>query len=177
MKAIPRAREVAQALKASETAVKEALCELNRTAGTLMAKGDYSGAERLASKGRQIQEFQARVIELRRAWKEIRIGVKGNSDGLGTPLWACYQPILKALAAAGGSARRSDLEAAVRGALGDQFQPSDETLMAGGQARWQVMIRRARKHMVNEGWLETGTGATWKITKEGHRVANEGGAR
>ena len=177
MKAIPRASEVAQALKASEIAVKEALRELNRTAGTLMTKGDYSGAEELASKGRQMQEFQVKVHELCRAWKEIRSGATAGSDVPRTPLWVYYQPILTALADAGGSARRSDLEPAVRIALASQLQSSDDTPMAGGKARWQVMIRRARKHMVSEGWLGTGNGPMWRITEEGRRVAKEGGVR
>ena len=174
MKPIPCAGEVAQALKASETTVKEAIRQLNRTAGTLMAKGDYSGAEALAFRGRKMLEFQARVHELRRAWKEIRSGASGSAGEPKTPLWFYYQPILKALVEAGGSAQRSELEPAVRVILGSKLRPSDETLMAGGRTRWQVMIQRARKHMVSEGWLETGRGSRWRITKEGRRVAKEG---
>ncbi len=177
MKPILRASEVTQALKASETAVKEAIRQLNRTAGTLMAKGDYSGAEELASRGRKMQDFQAKVHELRRAWKEIKSGATGSAGGPKTPLWVYYQPILKALVEAGGSARRSELEPAVRVVLGSELQPGDETPMARGRARWRVMIQRARKHMVSEGWLETGTGSMWKITKEGRRVAKEGVVR
>ena len=139
-----------------------------------MAKGDYSGAEALAFRGRKMQEFQARVHELRRAWKEIRSGATGGAGEPKTPLWVYYQPILKALVEAGGSARRSELEPAVRVILGSELQPGDETPMAHGRTRWQVMIQRARKHMVSEGWLETGTGSRWRITEEGQRAAKEG---
>ena len=177
MKPIPRAGEVAQALKASEAVVKDAIRQLNRTAGTLMAKGDYSGAEALALRGRKMLEFQARVNELRRTWREIRRGATGNVAEPKTPLWVYYHPILKALVEAGGSARRSELEPAVRVILGNELQPGDETPMARGRTRWQVMIQRARKYMVNEGWLETGTGSRWRITEEGRRVAKEGNAQ
>ena len=80
MKAIPRARAVRQALRTTEIAVRDALKELNKTAGDLMAKGDYTGAEALAAKGRQIQEFQGRIRELRREWKELRTGKADNGE-------------------------------------------------------------------------------------------------
>ena len=173
MKAIPRTKEVAQALRASELAVKEALKELNHAAGTLMAKGDYSGAEALAAKGREMQEFCARVQGLKREWKALRSGGSRKSDsshGPSTPLWGYYQPILKALVAGGGSARRAELEPDVLKLMADCFQAADEETMARGQTRWQVMIRRARKHLVGEGWIEDRAGP-WTITPAGRRVA------
>ena len=139
-----------------------------------MAKGDYSGAETLAFKGRKMLEFRTRLHELRRAWKELRSGATARAGEPKTPLWAYYQPILKALVEAGGSARRSELEPTVRVILGSELQPGDETPMAGGRIRWQVMIQRARKYMVSEGWLEPGTGSRWTITEEGRRMAREG---
>ena len=99
MKAIPRARAVRQALRTTEIAVRDALKELNKTAGDLMAKGDYTGAEALAAKGRQIQEFRGRIRELGREWKELRTGKADNGEvrGKSTPLWAYYQLILRVL--------------------------------------------------------------------------------
>ena len=43
--------------------------------------------------------------------------------------------------------------------------------MANGRARWQVMIRRARKHMVKEGLLDSDTRMDWKITQQGRKTA------
>ena len=178
MKAIPRARAVRQALRTTEIAVRDALKELNKTAGDLMAKGDYTGAEALAAKGRQIQEFRGRIRELRREWKELRTGKADNGEvrGKSTPLWAYYQSILRALVEAGGAARRTALEPVVRKLLQDTVQPGDDEPLARGQARWQVMIRRARKPMVAEGWLEPGVGPTWRITDSGRRSATNGSA-
>ena len=81
-----------------------------------------------------------------------------SSRGPSTPLWGYYQPSLKALVAVGGSARRAELEPDVHELMADCFQAADEETMARGQTRWQVMIRRARKHLVEEGWIEDRAG-------------------
>ena len=174
MKTIRRAKEVRQALRASDVAVKEALKELNLTAGALMSKGDYSGAEALASKGLQIQKFRGQLQELTEQWKKIQSSGhrKGDSDGTSTPLWQYFQPILKALVEAGGEAQRSELELLVSQYLEPTMKPGDEDPLARGRIRWQVMVRRARKPMVAEGWLEPGAGKIWRVTEKGRRAAS-----
>jgi hypothetical protein len=47
--------------------------------------------------------------------------------------------------------------------------------MADGRERWQVMIRRAHKHMVKEGWLSSGSSKLWEITAAGRQVAEKQG--
>jgi hypothetical protein len=47
--------------------------------------------------------------------------------------------------------------------------------MAGGRERWQVMIRRARKHMFKEGWLSSRSNKVWEITAAGRQVAEKQG--
>ena len=175
MKRVPNSKEVGQSLKAVRSAVKQALKELNQSAGQLMAKGDYSSAEALAAKGREIQEFQAQIEVLQQRWRELRgSGDDGSaSTKATTPLWAYYQPILKALAEAGGESRIVDLEPSVERNLGEMLQPSDRVEMSHGRQRWQVMIRRARKHLVTEGWIEDGSGRIWRITESGRRAAEK----
>ena len=53
----------------------------------------------------------------------------------------------------------------------DRFVEGDLSIMANGRARWQVMIRRARKHMVKEGLLDGDTGMEWKVTQQGRKAA------
>lgn len=174
MKRIPNAREVDQALRSVRTAVKEALKELNEAAGQVMAKGDYSTAESLAAKGREIRDFQSEVDALRKRWRELRGGGGGGAGkATTTALWAYYQPILKALTEAGGEARRGELEPTVERLMSSTLQPGDRHPMARGQERWQVMIRRAHKPLVAEGWIEDGSGAVWRITDAGRRAAEE----
>ncbi len=45
------------------------------------------------------------------------------------------------------------------------------TVLAEGRQRWTIMIRRARKHLTAEGWLEMGGGKKWRITPEGRKAA------
>jgi len=45
--------------------------------------------------------------------------------------------------------------------------------MASGRERWQVMIRRARKHMIKEGWLSAKSSKLWEITAAGRQVSEK----
>ena len=173
MKRIPHARDVGKAFQSVRAAVKHALNGLNQAAGQVMAKGDYAAAEALAAKGREIQQFQAEVGALHMRWRELSGGAPGSAKSPKTPLWAYYQPILKALSELGGEARRIDLEAPVERLMADRFQPGDRQQMAGGHERWQIMIRRVRKHLVAEGWIEEGSGSVWRITDAGRRGAEK----
>jgi len=171
MKRIPHAREVDQAIRGVQTAVKEALKGVNAVAAGVMARGDYASAESLAAKGREIQEFQAEVDNLRMRWRGLR-GAGGREKKPTSPLWSYYQPILKALAEAGGEARREELEPDVERIMKGMFQPGDRDVMARGQMRWQRMIRRARKQLIAEGWLE-GSGSAWRITEAGREASKK----
>lgn len=175
MKRIPNAREVGQALNAVRAAAKRALRGLNQSAGQLMAKGDYAGAEALAAKGREVQQFQSEVDALRKRWRTLR-GTGGDSGPTRqgtTPLWAYYQPILKSLSAAGGESRIAELEVEVERILVGALQPGDRRETGQGRERWQVMIRRARKHLVAEGWIADKPGPVWRITETGRRAAEK----
>jgi len=173
VKRLPHGREVDQALRAVQAAVKEALIGLNEAAAQVMAQGDYVVATTLAAKGQEIQQFRAKVDALRNRWQAVRGAGADDAKASGTPLWAYYQPILKALSEADGEAGRADLETKVERLLGDTGKPGDRERMARGQERWQVMIRRARKHLVTEGWIEADTGKVWRITDAGRRAAEK----
>ncbi len=173
---IPHSQAVARALRDVRAATKNALNGLNRVAGQRMAKGDYAGAEALAAKGKEMRQFQQQAEELLHTWRELTgRGPKSErtSEGETTPLWGYYQPILRAIVAAGGECERADLEAAFE-ALSDGFlQPGDRQLMAGGRERWTVMIRRARKALRAEGWIEDVVEKTWRITEAGRQAAEQ----
>ena len=129
----------------------------------------------LAAKGREIRQFQLQADELLRAWREVSgRGPKGGKAPKSetTPLWGYYQPILRAIAAAGGECARSDIEVAFEKFSDGLLQPGDRRVLAGGRERWQVMIRRARKPLKTEGWIAPGAGTTWKITEAGRQTAD-----
>ena len=67
----------------------------------------------LAGKGREIAQFQQQTDALLHAWRDV--SGRGSKTGKApkgevTPLWGYYQPILKAIVAAGGECLRSDIE-------------------------------------------------------------------
>jgi hypothetical protein len=170
---IPQGQDVRRALKSLRTATKKALKSLNRVAGERMSKGDYEGAEALATKGREVRQFVRQVDDLTRAWEDLsRPELKSavSKDGQATPLWAYYQPILRAIVAAGGSCRWEDLEGSFEQVESSTLRPADRRPMAGGRQRWQVMIRRARKPLKSEGWIEK-SGRLWVVTDAGRKVA------
>lgn len=174
---IPEARAVAVALRTVRVAVKRSLKELNQSAAQRMAKGDYAAAEALVARGKGIQEFEAEVDVLRRWWKELRggnAGTGGKDRKPVTPLWRYYQPILKAVAEAGGESRRVDFEAAVERQMVAEFVPGDLEPVGTRQVqRWRIMIRRARRPLIAEGWLAEDTGQSWQITTAGRRAADK----
>ncbi len=171
---IPHGQGVTHALRNVRAATKKALKGLNQVAAQRMAKGDYTSAEALAAKGREIGQFQQRMDESLQAWREVSgRGPKGGKapQGETTPLWGYYQPILRAIAGAGGECARSDIEATFEKFSDGLLQLGDRRLMSGGRERWKVMIRRARKSLRAEGWIAPGVGPTWKITEAGRRAA------
>jgi Mrr restriction endonuclease-like protein len=170
---VPHAQGVSSALRSLRGAATKALKGLNQTAAQRMAKGDYAAAEAVAAKGREIRQFQREVEELRKRWREIRGTGGSKPKSATTPLWAYYQPILQGLVEAGGEALPSDLERLVERIMATSLQPGDKSPMAGERERWRVMLRRARKALIAEGWIEDGNRKLWEITDSGRRAAEK----
>jgi hypothetical protein len=83
--------------------------------------------------------------------------------------------IARFLVAQGGKESLSDLEAEFLRQMESRLRVGDRSHMADGRERWQVMIRRAHKHMVKEGWLSSGSSKLWEITAAGRQVAEKQG--
>ena len=97
-----------------------------------------------------VDTFRIEVESLHTRWKEIKGGPQGTAKAPQTPLWEYYQPILEALVDLDGAARIAEIESAVGLLMKDRLVEGDLSIRANGRARWQVMIRRARKHIVKE---------------------------
>jgi Mrr N-terminal domain len=173
VKRIPHARGVDKALRSVRLAAQRALKGLNQAAGQQMSKGDYTAAEALAVKGKEIRQFQAEVEVVRKRWREVCGAGSRSSKKSVTPLWAYYQPVLKAIVHIGGECRRTDLEAQVARLMAESLQAGDRVAMARGSERWQIMVRRSRKALVAEGWIEDQSGPVWRITDAGRRAAEK----
>lgn len=171
MKKIPYSQGINQAFRGMQKAVKKSLKGLNAAAGQRMARGDYEGANELAGMGRDLVAFRSEVEALRKRWLTLNSTRKEVENRERTPLWEFYQPILKALEQVGGEGRVPDIVPLVERFMGPKFKPRDRYKLARGKERWEVMIKRARKHLTSEGWIEKRYGPVWKITEAGKKAA------
>jgi len=174
MKKIPHSRGVNQSIRMVHVAIRKAIKGLNQKAGQLMARGDYASAESLVARGRELQQFVVEFEVLHKRWRQLTSGGQVRQKKPVTPLWAFYQPILKALNQCGGEATLSQIEPAVESVMESTFQPGDRAMLARGTERWKVAIRWARKHLKEEGWIQDRKGARWSITDAGRRAAEKG---
>lgn len=164
---VPGGANVNRSLIALRKSLKGYLKQVNQQVVKLLAKGDYSRAETLVQVVKSVDAFHGEVENLHSRWKGIKGEREEATNEVQTPLWEYYQPILQALDGLGGAARIVELEQAVGHLMDSRFAEGDLRTMARGRPRWQIMIRRARKHMVKEGLLEADTGLEWRITSAG----------
>ena len=162
---VPGGSNVNKSLVGLRRSLKECQARVNQEAGMLLSKGLYARAESLVDVAKSVDTFRAEVESLHTRSKAINGGSQGVPKTPQTPLWEYYQPMLQALAGLGGTARIAEIEPAVELLLKDRLLEGDLSRMARGRARWQVMIRRARKHIVKEGLLDSDTGLDWKISQ------------
>jgi hypothetical protein len=173
MKRIPRSTEVNKAFVACTREIKTTLREINQQASKLLSRGDYSAAEAEVEVARTVQGFLAETEALRKKWSSLRREIRGEAKTKPetTPLWEYYQPILQAMVDLGGTATRDEIISHLASSLPDRLKPGDLRPMAKGRPRWHVMVRRARKAMIKEDYLEDQLGRRWIITDAGRRVA------
>lgn len=177
MMKIPGKANVNKSLAAVRKSLKGCLRQVNQQAGRFLARGDYARADSLVEVAKSVEAFRKEIEGLHSRWRGMRGSRQEASGGRQTPLWEYYQPILQALVDLGGAARVAGIETAAGRLLGGRLAEGDVDTMSGGRARWQVMIRRARRHMVKEGFLEGDSGLEWRITALGRKAATTGAGR
>jgi hypothetical protein len=176
MPAIPNKRAVSQAIKSTRRAIKQTIKEINQTAADLAKKGAYERAEAMMTKGRELIVFREDIAGVELKWKQVCGSGNAQNKQSGEAslaAWQYYAPIVRSLVALGGKAALRDLEAEFLRQMGPHLRIGDRSRMAGGRERWQVMIRRARKHMFKEGWLLSRSSQVWEITATGRQVAEK----
>ncbi len=176
MAAIPNKRAVSQAIRSVRRTLKQAIKEINQTAADLAKKGGYERAEAAMTKGRELLRFREEIAGVEQKWKQVCGSGKPQnqaSSEVSLAAWQYYAPIVRSLAALGGKASLTDLEAEFLREMEPNLRAGDRSCMASGRERWQVMIRRARKHMIKEGWLSAKSSKLWEITAAGRQVSEK----
>ena len=173
---IPRNHEVTQAIRTLGREVQLATKEANQFAAKRLARGDYAGAQALIEVAKAISDFGNEVKTVHGRWKSLRsAGHKPRlKKGSQTPLWEFYRPILQALAALGGNATRKEIEAKLEDVIGGSLKEGDCVTNTRGIPRWKIMVGRARKHMIAEGFVTGENLLRWKITNKGEQAAKNG---
>lgn len=171
MKRVPGAREVDKALAGVLKELKNALRGLHQQTTRTLERGDYSAAEDAVGLGRSINEFRGRVEALRGEWRGLQRATRQNAvkEEL-TPLWRYYQPILETLTTLGGEAARDELEKNLEPRLRSILKPGDQEAASRGLPRWRMMVRRAKRPMAREGFIEDVRGR-WRITAKGRKAS------
>lgn len=172
MPSLPSRRKTDRAIADAMHAVKATIKEANRVAGRLVAKGNYQAAEGLVALAKGADLFQAEISTLRSRWREVAYGKPAHTQGKvqRTPLWEYYKPILAALQALNGTATRQDLEKHLETSIPPILKSGDLQVNAHGKPRWKVMVRRARKSMIQEKFIEPGNGKKWVVTAAGRKA-------
>jgi hypothetical protein len=147
--------------------------ETNALAARFMKRGDYDKAQATAAIAQAIAKFSTELEDLRARWSALG-GASGSSAGADKrrklPVWVLYRPILQTLADLGGEARGSDIEEYLSATRPDYLSAIEDFDVG---PHWKRVLRRARRPMIEEGYLE-GIGKRWRITAEGRRVVDTG---
>lgn len=169
---VPKRAQVDNAIRGVKRQVRSTLKAVNLQAGKLLARGRYAEAEELVRIGRGIDAFEARVDDLRKEWRSLTTSAKaGREGGEQTPLWRFYHPVVRALLSVGGTATLAELEKAVPPFLEGQATPADMAPGPRGVPRWKVMLKKSRRPMIKERFLEPVPGKRWQLSAEGKRLA------
>ena len=172
MASLPSKRKMERALAEASRAARSMVKEANRAAGRLVSQGDYARSDRFVALAKAIASFQGEIEQLRERWRDALADHTGGGQDRGekTPLWQYYRPILSALDQLGGSATRNAIEVQLEKTLPAMLKPADIVANARGIPWWRIMIRRSRRAMLKEKFIEAGPAKNWVITEAGRRA-------
>lgn len=172
MTKVPGAGGVERAIRNVKREIKSSLRQIHHNASKLLSRGNYAGAQALVDVARIVGSFEGEVETLREKWRSLRgSSSTGGAKGEKTPLWEYYRPILQVLASGDGRASTSELLGRLEPLVTKALKPEDFETMSNGQPRWQIMVRRARRPMRKEGFIEADGGNEWRITSAGRKAA------
>lgn len=172
---IPRRREIRKAFKRTEREISLSLRALNIKAGNFAARGDYDRTQATMELAKRVQVFVEELEVFQKRFGQLGRGEVAASPARKQvhPQWAYYLPIVQCLVELGGEADRGKLEEEFSRRCAGWLLPADLQPMANGNLRWEIMIRRAKKHMVAEGLISTPNTRIWRITSSGRKAAQE----
>jgi len=168
MKAV---QNVDRSIKAISLEVKAAVKSINQEAAKCVSRGAYDKSQRLIQLGQSIKGFQADISSLKNRWKEV---VRGSSakkpKGEKTPQWEFYIPLMEGIKNLGDQATRENLNNYLETSHQVLFKPGDLMTLSNGRPTWHNTIRRCKRAMTKEGYLNEKSATVWRLTQLGTRV-------
>lgn len=171
-------KKIEKALKDAKRRIAGAVKAINRDAASAMKKGRYDDAMQAAQHAKEALALRAEIESLERRWRGSGEGVENRANGgrrrdnkKATPRWEYYRPALCALSELGGTANYEQIASRVGQLMRDRLNERDLAETTSGVPRWRNAVRRVKRELAKEGWIEPGGGGAWRLTPSGERAA------
>lgn len=154
-------------------ALQAETAQINCEGGAALTAGKLKQAQEMIQRSTRLGEVRAQLEALGKQLHELLPKPQPDiPQGAGrlTPDEAYALPILRALAAAGGSARRRDVHAAVYAEMAPRLTPRDHEPRKSPphEPAWQNNIDWCRNALREKGLLKSGSKpGVWEITEAG----------
>jgi hypothetical protein len=166
---LPRNRQIKNAYG---PLIKE-IRETNQKASVALEKGRYDPAQKFIGLSKQLSAYLDDVRALKSWFRQLRGDpAEGQNKGPTRKLWEYYVPVLRCLVDLGGKGTRKQIEDQFDSTFSCWLQPGDTQKMARAW-RWQIMVHRTRKPLIEKGWIEIAPHRVWSITASGRRAAKK----
>lgn len=167
MKALRKiGRQISQLRRELKTAVKE----VNGQAARKLAQGNYEASQGMVALAKAVQQFAIETKEFNERWNAIRKQQSGKPKAKITPVWEYYRLIARAISNVGGETTFEEIVEWITKNAMDELKPEDILPGKKGIPVWQNAVSKARRPMINEGFLDRIKGK-WKLTKSGKDLA------
>ena len=170
----PALEDIQEVLEAEHAALEAQLQEA-------LSARTYDVLKQLTPRIEAIEAFRARVVTLNGDWQKTFAKKRRSGDklsrGLRTSQEAFFKPILVALIARGGSARKSDIVADLEAAMGATLTTHDRMALPSNphEIRWQNTVAWARHDLRLAGRIKDDSPqGIWEISDAGREWVKEG---
>ena len=166
-------RMIKRSFVALKKQIRLAVKELNQEAARQVGNGRYETSGTLIECAKKVGEFAKDVEALRARWVSITSTKQGGASGEKTPLWEYYSLIAQSISELGGKATREQIVDWIAQNGANQLKSGDFASNVQGKPYWQRILRRVKRAMAEEKYLETAEGAEWSLTKLCRDVAKQ----
>jgi hypothetical protein len=152
--------------------LRSALRTINQQAAKLVAKGKYEEAQAAVEIARSALRFQDRFESVIVEWYESSGKSDDRKGQTKVPLWRYYVVVAQTLVSLGGEGSLQDVIDNVEAAA--NTNPASKLNLGASISApdWKRTVERARRPMLQHGYIEAAGQRRWRITKLGRELAD-----